>query len=278
MRRTLAKSGQERRPRYAKNEVYQKMTLMVVDESLMQVPDLTSEEEIYGGTDAIANIKMVTVAPELPGATNLINRLTNDHGIVVSLGHSSAGYDTGLAGLTAGAKALTHVFNAMDPLHHRQPGLGGLISSPRSPYYSIIPDGIHLHPATVTLAYRANPEKCILITDSIEMAGMPDGLYPGHAQIPHPQKKDGNKVTIADTDTLIGSCISLDECVRNLSLWSSCSLSKAIRCATENVARLMGLEDRGILEPGRRADFVVLNDQGYVQQTWLEGVKVYQKG
>ena len=121
----------------------------------------------------------------------------------------------------------------MEPFNHRSPGLAGLISSPQKPYYSMIADGIHLHPAVVSMAFRANPERCILITDSVEMAGKPDGVYPGHAQVPHVQKKVGNKVTIDGTDTLIGSCIGLDECVRNLVSYSGCSLAEAIRCVTE---------------------------------------------
>ena len=256
--------------------ILEERTLTAADATLMQTPDLASTEEIYGGHASTSSVRMVTLAPELQGSSTLIKSLTNDHGIIVSLGHSSADYDTGIAALKAGAKTLTHVFNAMNPLNHRLPGLAGLMSSPGSPYYSIIPDGIHLHPATVTLAYRTNPQRCILITDSIEMAGMPDGVYPGHAQIPHPQRKEGNKVTIDGTDTLIGSCISLDECVRNLKRWSGCSLAEAIRCVTENVANLMGLNDRGVLEPGRRADLVVLDEQGNVQETWIRGVKVYE--
>lgn len=240
----------------------------------MQVPAHTSDISVYGESN-MTSIKMVTVAPELDGSADLIRNLTTKRGIRVSLGHSAADYGTGIAALKAGATTLTHVFNAMNPLNHRFPGLAGLIASLEAPYYSIIPDGIHLHPATVAMAYRANPERCILITDSLEMAGLRDGVYPGHAQIPHRQHKLGNRVTIEGTETLIGSCIGLDECVRNLVKFSGCTLFEAIRCVTENVANLMGLKDRGKLEVGRRADFVVLNDEGIVQQTWIGGVKEY---
>ncbi len=240
-------------------------------------PDTNSPEDVYGEDNLKSNIKLVTLAPELPESLPLISRLTKDYGVVVSLGHSAADYDTGILGLNAGATALTHVFNAMNPFHHRKPGLAGLISSPSAPYYSVIPDGIHLHPATLTTAYRANPEKCILITDSIEMAGLPDGVYPGHAQIPHSQRKKGNEVTIDGTGTLIGSCIGLDECVRNLKKWSGCTLAEAVRCVTENVADMMGQKERGKLEVGRRADFVVLDDDGEILQTWMKGIKVHER-
>ncbi|KAL8753492.1 MAG: hypothetical protein Q9184_005408, partial [Pyrenodesmia sp. 2 TL-2023] len=191
--------------------------------SLMQKPSESSIDEIYGPTTS--PIKLITLAPELPRSPNLLPYLTQSQNIRVSLGHSAATYETGLSALAAGASCLTHVFNAMEPLHHRSPGLAGLIALPSShsnnperkdqhesttnpvaepPYFSLIPDGIHLHPATLTLAFRSSPHKCILITDSVELAGLPDGLYPGNAQIAHPQRKVGNRVTIEGTDTLIG--------------------------------------------------------------------------
>ena len=102
-------------------------------------------------------------------------------------------------------------------------------------------------------------------------------MYPGHAQIPHRQRKRGNEVVIEGTETLIGSCIGLDECVRNLKGWSGCSLAEAVRCVTENAAGMMGERERGKLEVGRRADFVVLGDGGEVLQTWVGGVKVYER-
>ena len=251
--------------------------LTEIDESLMQIPSQSTPEVIYGNSQNLSAIKLVTLAPELQGSMQLIETLTKEHGIVVSLGHSSSDFDTGKLGLEAGARTLTHVFNAMNPLHHRTPGLAGLIASSKAPFFSLIADGIHLHPATLTMAFRSNPEKCILITDSIEMAGMPDGIYPGHAQIPHPQRKQGNKITIDGTSTLIGSCSSIDECVQNLKRWSGCSLPEAVRCASENIVDLMNISDRGRLEEGRRGDFVVLNDQGDVLQTWKKGVQLFER-
>ena len=243
---------------------------------LMQSPDETAIEEIYGNSGQLDSVKLVTLAPELKGSMDLISTFAS-HNIRVSLGHSAADFDTGLKAMTAGARALTHVFNAMSPLHHRTPGLAGLIASSESPYFSLIADGIHLHPATLSLAFRSDPGKCILITDSIEMAGLPDGVYPGNAQIPHLQRKLGNKVTIDGTDTLIGSCCSLEECVRNLKQWNRCSLPEAVRCATENVANFMGITDRGMIQEGRLADFNVLDEEGRILQTWIKGEKIYER-
>ncbi|KAL9593947.1 MAG: hypothetical protein Q9219_007296 [cf. Caloplaca sp. 3 TL-2023] len=264
----------------------------------MQNPSETSFPDVYG--TSTFSIKLITLAPELPGSDALIAHLTKSTQIRISLGHSAASYSTGLSAVKSGATCLTHVFNAMEPLHHRSPGLAGLMalspsstfpSSPKQeaeknneevnvepPYFSLIADGIHLHPATLTLAHRSSPAKSILITDSIELAGLPDGLHPGNAQIPHQQRKIGNRVTIEGTDTLIGSCCGIDECVRNLVRWSGCGLAEGVRCATENVARFMGVDgERGLVEVGRRADFVVLGDGGEVEETWLGGKRVWQK-
>lgn len=226
-------------------------------------------------------LKFVTLAPELSQSTSLIKSLTSK-GIKVSLGHSAATYDQGIEGVKAGATALTHTLNAMAPLHHRDPGLAGLVTTANtdgleSPYFTIIPDGNHLHPSVATMLFRANPEKCILITDSIELAGLDDGVYPGHSQIPFKQRKTGSKVTIDGTDTLVGGCASLQECIQNIMKWSGCNVAEAVRCVTENVAEFMGDKTRGKLEEGRRADFVVLNDEGEVLQTWVAGLKVWEK-
>lgn len=218
---------------------------------------------------------MITLAPELPGSTALIGQLQEEHpNVVVSLGHSTATYEDGLAALQMGARALTHVFNAMSPLHHRNPGLAGLMSMGRC-YYSVIPDGIHLHPSILTLCMRAGPQKCIFITDSIELAGLPDGVHPGHGQISQRQFKQGNRVTIEGTDTLVGSCSTLDECVRNAVAFSGCNLAEAVQCVTENIADMMGEMKRGKLELGRRADFAILDHDGNVQETWVNGTKVW---
>ncbi|KAK5678070.1 hypothetical protein LTS10_009239 [Elasticomyces elasticus] len=249
--------------------------------SLFQLPS-KPPTEIYGAI-ATSNsvLKIVTIAPELEDTPSLIHSLTQNS-IRVSLGHSSATYPQGLAAVKAGATCLTHTLNAMAPLHHRDPGLAGLVTAPSEdiypPYFSIIADGNHLHPSVATMLFRSNPEKCILTTDSIELAGLPDGTYPGHAQISFQQTKVGSKVVIEGTETLIGGCAGLDECVRNLVRWSGCSVAEAVRCVTENVAGLMGEEGRGKLEVGRRADLVVLGEEGEVQQTWVAGRKVWPEG
>ncbi|KAF8863556.1 carbohydrate esterase family 9 protein [Acephala macrosclerotiorum] len=244
------------------------------DASNMFIPATTTLEEMYGERNLRNSIRVCTLAPELPGALGHIKKL-REYGVCVSMGHSAANYEQGVEGMKAGANLITHTFNAMNPLHHREPGLPGLLSSPTPPYFSLIADSIHLHPNIISLAYRSSPTHCILITDSIELSGLPDGIYPGHAQIPHSQLKTGNKVTILNTDTLIGTCIGLDECVRNLMNWAGIGVQEAVMCVTENVAEAAGLRDRGRLEVGSRGDFVVLTEAGRVESTWILGRKVW---
>ncbi|KAK6602494.1 N-acetylglucosamine-6-phosphate deacetylase [Botrytis cinerea] len=244
------------------------------------VPETSTLEDIYGKDNLLNAIRVVTMAPELPGALEHIQKLRNEYTISVSMGHSAATYDEGLKGMDAGASLLTHTFNAMNPLHHREPGLVGLISSPKAenrwkPSFSLIADSIHLHPSIVSMAYHASPNKAILVTDSVELSGLPDGIYPGHSQIPHPQLKEGNKVTIAGTETLVGTCIPLDQCVRNLMEWANIPIEKAVMTVTRNVAVPMGLVDRGGLESGYRGDFVVMDKQGHVKETWVLGKKIW---
>lgn len=248
------------------------------DASNLHTPSSTSLGTIYDVSNLKTSIELLTLAPELPGALEHIRTLATSYAIRVSLGHSDATLAEGEAGLAAGATLLTHTFNAMSPLHHREPGLAGLISLAKPPYFTIIADGIHLHPRVVALAYRASPSHCVLTTDSIELSGLPDGVYPGHAQIPGRQVKQGNKVTIEGSETLVGTCIGLDECVRNLMTWTEIRLEEAVMCVTENVAGVMGLRDRGILEVGRKADFLVLNEEGMVRETWIAANRVYQRG
>ena len=247
------------------------------NDAYFQQPTDINPSQLYGDSNLRSTIKMITLAPELPGSVAMIGSLLEDHPeLVISLGHSAASYDDGSAAVDMGAKMLTHTFNAMTPLHHRDPGLAGLMTSGLV-WYSIIPDGIHLHPSILTLALRANPNKCILITDNIEMAGLPDGVYPPNGQITHRQRKVGNKVVIDGTDTLIGSCCMLDECVRNMMRLAHCSLAEAIKCVTENIADLMGESKRGALEAGRRADFAILNPEGFVEETWMAGNLVWRR-
>ncbi|KAK1774466.1 hypothetical protein QBC45DRAFT_41257 [Copromyces sp. CBS 386.78] len=139
-------------------------------------------EQVYGSSH-LSNgaIKMITVAPELGSITALIPSLVSN-GIVVSLGHTECTFCEAAAAVSGGAKMITHLFNAMRPLHHREPGLFGLLGAPeeqqkRGLYYGVIADGIHLHPPVVSLAYNLHPQGFILVTDAMHLVGMEDGKY-----------------------------------------------------------------------------------------------------
>lgn len=152
-------------------------------------------------------IKMITAAPELGAMTSLIPTL-RARGIVYSMGHSEATYEDATAAVAAGATMITHLFNAMRPLHHRNPGIFGVLGSAERlarPYFGIIADGIHLHPNTIKIAYNAHPDGFILVTDAMHMVGLPDGRYRWtNGEGEHYIVKKGFVLTLEGTDSIAG--------------------------------------------------------------------------
>lgn len=232
-------------------------------------------------------ITLITLAPELPGAMSSIQALT-DRGIHVSIGHSEASYEEAKAGIKAGASMITHLFNAMRPLHHRNPGIFGLLgtasSSVRKPYFGIIADGIHLHPTSIKIAWNAHPNGLILVTDAMRLAGMPDGTYDwtnGSRII-----KDGPLLTLEENGKIAGSSIQLVDCVTNFLNWTGASVPEALRAVTEAPAKMLGIENvKGTLKEGADADLVVLDLQEMmggekklvVDEVWKFGTKVFKR-
>jgi len=312
-------------------------------------------EEVYGtknlqsgfldaNGEKTFGVKLITAAPEVEGVMATIPEVTK-RGIVFSIGHSVANSDTATRAVKRGAKLITHLFNAMPQLHHRDPCIIGLLGAsflpeqnplrnpldmrtkeetqaaqllrrkgthaslvdeacseiptppdtPRHedghdavlqtmdeykrPFYGIIVDGIHSHPNSVRLAYSAHPEGCILITDAMPMIDphLKDGVYDwreGKRVI-----KEGAKLYIEGTDTLAGSVVSLDSCVRKFARFTASSIGKAIVCATYNPAKCLGIENKkGTLRPGSDADLVVLDKEGKVLSTWVRGREVWKGG
>lgn len=162
-------------------------------------------------------IKMITAAPELGAMTALIPALAA-RGIIVSIGHSEATYEEASAAVAAGATMITHLFNAMRPLHHRNPGIFGVLGVADSqsqqdfptqvsqrPYFGLIADGIHLHPATVKIAWHAHPAGLVLVTDAMHMVGLPDGRYPWtNGEGEHFIVKKGSVLELEGTGTIAG--------------------------------------------------------------------------
>jgi N-acetylglucosamine-6-phosphate deacetylase len=228
-------------------------------------------------------IAMITAAPELPGIASAIPDITS-RGIRFALGHTEATYEAATTALQSGATMLTHLFNAMRPLHHRNPGPFGTLgkaSGAERPYFGIIADGIHLHPTTVKIAWNAHPDGFILVTDAMKTLGLPDGLYDWTNG--DRWAKVGPKLTREGTETLAGSCATLGECVENFWRWSGAGVPEIVRAVTATPAEMLGLTGvKGTLAEGADADLVVLDardEEGkktvVVEQVWKFGVKVH---
>ena len=204
-------------------------------------------------------VKLVTVAPEQPGAMDFIRAAVAD-GIAVSVGHTTADYDTAAAAFAAGADHATHLYNGMPPLHHRSPGVIGAAFDDPKVQVELICDGIHIHSSVVRATFRLfGAERVILISDSLRATGMPDGQYPfGGQEI----EVHGNRATIlGHPETLAGSVTSLMGCLRQ-AVSFGIPLADAVRACTYNPAQSIGIDGRaGTLENGKEASFVLLNKE-----------------
>lgn len=204
-------------------------------------------------------VKLVTLAPEQPGAIEFI-RAAKEMGIAVSVGHTAADYDTARAAFEAGADHATHLYNAMPPLHHRDPGVIGAAYDAPHVLAELICDGVHIHGCVVRLTFALfGGERVILISDSLRATGMPDGEYPFGGQM---IEVHGNRATIlGQPDTLAGSITSLMGCLRQ-AVSFGIPLRDAVRACTCNPARSIGIDGRaGTLDAGKEASIVLLDEQ-----------------
>jgi N-acetylglucosamine-6-phosphate deacetylase len=216
---------------------------------------------------ARGHVRMLTIAPEIPGAMEVIAEAAKRK-VCVSIGHSDAEMPIAQDAVKAGARHATHTFNAMRPLDHRDPGIIGEVLSNDRVSADIIVDGIHVAPAVVKLFLRAKGrERAVLITDAISATGMPDGRYQlGPIEV---DVKDG-KCTA--NGSLAGSVLTMDRAVRNVTQFSNWSLRDAVQAATLNPARAVGLaRHHGVLAQGADADFTVLSPEGKVLKTIVRG-------
>ncbi len=200
-------------------------------------------------------LRCMTVAPELPGGLDLVRELVRAD-VVAALGHSDATYDQARAAMEAGATLVTHIFNGMRPLHHREPGLvGAALESDIA--CELINDGIHTHPAVLRLV-ESPVNRVVLVTDAIDAAGVGDGTYSLGGQEVHVH--DG-RARLAATSDLAGSTLTMDEAVRRAVLVSGLPIEAASAAASANPARVLGLDGRvGAIATGLDADLVVLDD------------------
>jgi N-acetylglucosamine-6-phosphate deacetylase len=205
------------------------------DPARLQPPDVAAVRD----WSPHSGIRMVTLAPELPGALDVVRQLTLN-GVVVSAGHSAATFDEAVAGFDAGIRAVTHLFNAMAPLDRREPGLVGAALADDRITIGLITDGLHVHPALVAVVRRAvGADRLAVVSDAIAALGMPPGAY----------RLAGRDVVVDETSArlpdggLAGSVIGLDEAVRNLADFAGVELADAARAATVVPARLMRLAE-----------------------------------
>ncbi|TRM69116.1 carbohydrate esterase family 9 protein [Schizophyllum amplum] len=356
---------------YAKRGAHAPSFLLSAPNSMDSFKEVYGAENLADAEDWLMSdtherglgIRVITAAPEVDGVMSTIGPLAKS-GVVFSIGHSIASSAKALEAVQKGARLITHLFNAMPQLHHRDPAIIGLlgasphlatpfhpitaqtpivsrfghelyrapslkgqhavpsgsealgdvdtppmspvrqpaaapamsgVASPldlgyeeghghmttepfQRPFYELIVDGIHSHPNSVRLAYTAYPEGCILITDAMKI--LDPSLKDGVHEWRDGQKfvKEGDKLYLEGTDTLAGSVVTLDKCVRNFVRFTGCSLGDAIKCATYNPAKCLGIENRkGTLRPGADADFVVLDRLGNVLHTWVGGKQVWSK-
>lgn len=228
------------------------------------------KEYIEAGSGAV---RMITMAPELPGSTEVI-KYARSNGLVVSLGHSGASITRVAEACDMGLTHVSHAFNAMTGFHHREPGTTGAIMSMKRLTVDVIADGHHVHPSIIKILVRAKGiQNTIAITDCISGGGMGDGIY----------KLGGQRVTVRDGTTLLddgtiaGSTISMAAAVKVLVEQVGLDLGEAVQMVSANPARLLGLDTKGALVTGNDADIVVLDHEFRVLMTIVEGEIVYKR-
>lgn len=226
---------------------------------------------------ARGHIKLITIAPEIPGALDLIRHCTA-RGVRVSIGHTNAVASEARAGIEAGARSATHTYNAMRPLDHREPGVLGEVLDDDNLFAELICDGIHVAPELVRLWLKAKGvHRALLVTDSMAAAGMPEGNYTlGTFPV---TVANGRALATEDLangkETLAGSVLTLGRAVENLQQFTGAPLEIASRLASRNPAAMLGLEaTTAAVAPGLPANFNAFDASGKLQKTLLHGVAV----
>jgi N-acetylglucosamine-6-phosphate deacetylase len=235
-------------------------------------PDAFSAADILSEIErAGASVGIITVAPELPGALDLIRHFAA-RGRRVSLGHSGATFDEARAGIAAGARQATHLFNRMPPMGHRDPGLVGAILTSRDVAAEVICDGVHVHAAMVQMAVHAKgADRMMAITDGVAIAGLPDGST---ASLGGRRIRVRQGAAYLDDGTLAGSATTMDRVFRFLVREVGLSLGEAVQLTATTPAAQLGLPDTGVIRSGGIADLVVLDRDLNVAATYLRGETV----
>jgi N-acetylglucosamine-6-phosphate deacetylase len=235
------------------------------DPSALRHPSAAEVDDLLDA--AAGSLQQMTIAPELPGALDIVERLV-ESGVCVAVGHTDADYERTRAAFDAGATIATHVFNAMAPIHHRRPGPAVAAIDAGGVTLEVINDGRHLADAVVRLVFGAAAGRVALVTDAMDAAGGPDGEYLLGSQAVSVHDRTA---VLRGTDTLAGSTITLDEALRR-ALAIGISEVDAVTAVTRTPARALGLDDRlGRIAPGYAGDFVLLDSDWRVRRVFAAG-------
>ncbi len=226
-----------------------------------------------GGWTSSGVITLVTLAPELPRAIEVVERLC-DAGVVVSAGHTAMSPAEFATARTAGLSYVTHLFNAMAPFGHRSPGPIGAVLADPTVTVGVICDGIHVDPTAVAMAWRSlGSARMSLVSDASPALGAPFGRFRiGGREVVH----DETGVRTVD-GVLAGSALALDQAVRNLMAFTQCTLADALATVTTTPADLLGLDERGRIRPGARADLTILDHAGHLHATVIAGEAAWER-
>ena len=226
-----------------------------------------ADDALFDELLAEPSVRLVTVAPERPGALERIARLV-EQGVLVSLGHTDASFEQFEAGIDAGARMATHLFNAMSQLDRHTPGAVGAALVDERVTGGLIADGVHSHPTILALTARAKGvERVALVSDMMAAAGKGPGCY---SLNDIPVTVDGTSARL-ENGRLAGSILTMDAAVRNMVSWGGVSIADALMMASAVPARSLGLDDMGAIAVGNRADLVMLGSDLSLRETWVGG-------
>ena len=238
----------------------------------LRAPD---QDEIHAWLEAGQGwIKLVTLSPELPGAFEAAH-LLREAGVVAAIGHTTADFDTAAKALGGDFSYSTHIFNAQSGFSHRQPGALEAVLASDKATAEVIADGVHVHPAALKILVRClGPERVVLVTDSMPAAGLPDGEY---SLVGQQVIVQGGTARLRD-GTLAGSTATMPRCMRVMHQQAGVPLYQALQMASLNPARVIGMAEQfGSLQPGRKADLVVMDEAFEVHLTMVHGEIVYNR-
>ena len=248
--------------------------------ALMRTDAASSEclEAMYG-SDNMRHIRIITAAPEIEGMTAALDHVHRHYPhIVLSAGHSSASFNAAYTATQHGVTLLTHLFNAMVPFTHRDPGIVGLIGTNdkrllAALHYSLITDDIHTHSASVRIAYQCHPAGCVIITDAMAAMGLPPSseYHIGQQQVDVRVEAGRKRAVVRGSDVLAGSVATMEECVREMWKATGCSIVQALESGSAHAADVLGERRKGRLEVDCDADVLLVDDELNVLGVWIGG-------